>query len=461
LADASRTIRERARIRGIPSLADAVAATGAVAVAIGVLLMAVDVHAAQSGVAAETAMFAGLVLAGYLVLIFAPAEVHAAGVTAIVLGIPGAMGWAFLPGAHSFGDVRPFLLLTIAGWALAFVAPRSTGRTIFVGAAALFLWLWLLGEVAGTGAFSAAPLPSPPAHTIFSLRSFVGGRATVDVSDLDPTNPLYPIAVRCSEGDESACDTLYRSAPEGSDFKQFGATCGNTIPNAENAGFCDLSQSFGSTPFNSTPSLNPITPFKAASDKKSTDIGIVSAFFGVLYLGALWLLDRNSWRGLATAFVVPGFVALLTGAQSLGDAANHAWVSGVLTFVAGLAFGFVGDVTQRRFTTWAGAIAAAYGAVVVALDAVHISHSVSNGNVKLAGPGLVVCLFGVMLVGLGYLIARLFAGHPGSGSASFELIPPSPGAPAAPPPPTDAPSWPTLPPDDLPSSWPPTSPPRS
>ena len=49
MADVSRAIRERARIRGTPSLADAVAATGAVAVAIGVLLIAIDVRADHSG----------------------------------------------------------------------------------------------------------------------------------------------------------------------------------------------------------------------------------------------------------------------------------------------------------------------------------------------------------------------------------------------------------------------------
>ena len=420
------------------------------------LLIAIDVRAEHSGSGAQVAMFAGLVLAGYLVLLFAPDEVHAAGVTAIVLGIPGAFGWGFLPGARSFDDVRPFLVLTIAGWVVAFVAPRTRGRTVFVGVAALFLWLWILGEVAGTSAFSAAPLPSPPRHTLFSLEALVTERGAVDLVDLDPTDPLYPLAVRCDSGDGSACDELYRSAPEGSDFKEFGATCGNTSADAENAGFCSLSESFGNGggSFGTTPSSNPITPLATASDDKSFDIGIVSAFFGVVYLGALWLLDRNRWRGLATAFVLPGLVALLTGAQSLGNAASHAWVAGVLTFVAGLGFGFVGDVTQRRFATWAGAVAAAYGALTVALDAVHISHSLSNGDVKLAGPGLVVCLFGAMLVGLGYLIARFLARRLGDGPPPFEVVAPGPSGFG----PADGPAaWPNLRPSEPPPAWPPAS----
>ena len=260
--------------------------------------------------------------------------------------------------------------------------------------------------MAGTGAFSAAPIPSPPAHTLFSLESFARVRATVTIGDLDPLNPLYPLAQECSFGDGASCDALYRQAPAGSDFQQFAATCGNASPGIDHAGNCaDLGTI---QPGQSIPNVSPISPaITAATGDKSFDIGLVSAFFGVLYLMALFVLDRAQLRGLATAFVVPGFVALLTGTQSLGNAAHHAWVGGLLTFVAGIGIGLVGDLTGRRFTTWAGGFAVALGALIVALDASHISHSVRNGSVELAGPGLIVVSFGAGLVATAYVLSQL------------------------------------------------------
>ncbi len=446
MSDRGGSLGVTVRARGVPALGQAVSATGGAAVALGVLLVSIDIRAENPGRAAPTALFAALVVAGYLVVALGPRETHPAGVTAVVLGIPGALGWGLLPGARSFGDIRPFLVLTIMGWLVAFALPRTRGRTIFVAAAAVLVWLWILGEVSGTGAYSAAPIPSPPAHTLFSLQSLAGERSTVALGDLDSTDPLYPLAQQCDSGDEAACDTLFHSAPAGSDFQQFGATCGNTQPSTNLGGTCELrgNSSVGG-PTLPLPNLGSGSLARTTSNK-TFDIGLVSALFGVAYLGALYLLDRAGWRGLATAFVVPGFVALVTGAQSLGEAAHHAWATGAFTFVAGLVIGVVGDRTGRRFTTWAGGLTVALGGLTVALDAAHISHAVSNGNVKLAGPGLIVMAFGVGLVALAFVIAQLLR-HPGGGGASSgDDAGPMFGAPGsgAPAPGPEPPGWPTL-----------------
>jgi len=154
-------------------------------------------------------------------------------------------------------------------------------------------------------------------------------------------------------------------------------------------------------------------------------------FFGVTYLGALFVLDRARWRGMATAFAIPGIVALVTGTQSLGNAAHHASVGGALTFVAGLGIGVVGDRTHRRFTTWAGGIIAALGGLTVALDSAHIFRATSGGSVKLAGPGLIVISFGVGLIATAFIVGQLLR-RPGA--------PPESEPPAVPP--VDAaPSW--------------------
>jgi hypothetical protein len=181
---------------------------------------------------------------------------------------------------------------------------------------------------------------------------------------------------------------------------------------------------------------------------------------------------------LATAFVVPGFVALLSGTESLGLAAHHAWVGGLLTLVAGLGIGFVGDRTKRRFTTWAGAVAAAFGTLTVALDTAHISRAFGASNVKLAGPGLIVIGFGVGLVALAVVLAGLL-GWPGEmtpgarpptaftpssqtgarpplhapTAGSSAVWDPSPWQPSPPPPGDEPPP----PPSDPGPSWPPSA----
>ena len=220
----------------------------------------------------------------------------------------------------------------------------------------------MIGEAAGTDAYSAAPIPSPPAHTTFSLSAL---HDQVTIGDLDTTNLLYPIARQCDLTHGSACDTLYDQSEPGSNFEEFADTCGNTQPTGSGDQCADLSGGLGSqTPFPTTPSpfngggIVPGTVGAGSSDK-SLEIGLVSLLFGIVYIGALFALDRRRWHGLGTALVIPGVLALFTGTEVLGNAAHHVWVGGLLTFVAGVAFALVGDFGGRRFTAWAGGVFAA------------------------------------------------------------------------------------------------------
>src|SRR5262249_38979774 len=151
-----------------------------------------------------------------------------------------------------FADIRPFLILTIVGLGLCWIAPLTRGKAIFVGVALVVLWLWMIGEAAGTDAYSAAPIPSPPAPTTFSLSAF-SEQASVSLHDLDPTDPLYPLAQECASGDNAACDSLYISATSGSDFQEFAASCGGTF--AGPPGDCEGLSSTSPSTFPST--LNP------------------------------------------------------------------------------------------------------------------------------------------------------------------------------------------------------------
>jgi len=449
MADAALLLGARAHERGVPAASDAIAFTGGLGIAAGVLILTADMYAHDHGRGPGVALFVVLIAVGYLTLSFLPRPTHPAAVTLIVAGVPGALGWWLLPGADRFADVRPFLLLTILGWAACWVAPRTRGRTIFVGAALLILWLWAIGEAAGTDAYSAAPIPSPPPHTTLSLSAL---HAEVTIDDLDATNALYPIAQRCNDGDGSACDTLYDQAEPGTDFEAFADTCGNTLPVGFGGQCTFVGGDFGGEePFGTVPPSfgGELVPGEvgAGSSDKSLQIGLVSLLFGLVYGGALFAFDRRRWHGLGTALVVPGFLALFTGTQVLGNAAHHAWTGGLLTFVAGVAFALVGDYGGRRFTTWAGGALAAFGVYVFAGDVTNFEKSFNDFNPSLARPAWITIGSGVALVVFALVIAALRSRYPGGGS------------PPAPEPPPFAPAFaPNLPPP--PPPWAPSSAPE-
>ncbi len=455
--DKNALLGARAAERSAPAASDAVAFTGAIGIAVGVLLLSGDFSTHGHGRWPGVALFAVLIAVGFLALSLLPPETHPAAVTLIVVGVPGVFGWWLLPNAHKFADIRPFLILTILGWVVCFVAPRTRGRTIFVGAALLLLWLWMLGEAAGTDAYSAAPIPSPPAHTTFSLSALQG---QVAVTDLDPTNSLYPTALSCSYGDGSACDTVYDNAEPGSDYEEFGDTCGNTQPAGSGDQCAQLEGGGFSLPGPSDTSPSPFTGglepgnFGTGSSDKSLEIGIVSLLFGIAYTGALWMLDRRRYFGLGTALVVPGFLALFTGTEVLGNAAHHVWFGGVLTLVAGLAFALVGDFGGRRFTAWAGAVFAAFGLYLFAGDVTNFKRSFGSVHANLARPALITIGFGIALVLLAWLIAMVrvhYTGPGRSGGGSF----------GPPPTPPQNPGFPSDPLDTIRPGWPPPVPPPS
>ncbi len=460
--------------RNAPAASDAVAFTGGLGIAVGVLLLTIDMNTHGHGRWPGIALFAVLVAVGYLALGLLPRQLHPAAVTLIVAGVPGAVGWWILPHAHRFADIRPFLILTIVLWVACFIVPRTRGRTIFVAAVLLLFWLWMLGEAAGTDAYSAAPIPSPPAHTTFSLSALHG---EISLTNLDPTNPLYPIALQCNTGSGSACDNVYDNAEPGSDFEQFGDTCGNTQPAGSGDQCAQLSSggfnggTFGTAPSTFPGGIVPGTVGNGSSDK-SLEIGLVSLLFGIVYVGTLWALDRRRLHGFGTAFVIPGFYALFTGTEVLGNAAHHVWVGGLLTLVGGIAFALVGDFGGRRFSAWAGGVAAAVGVYLFAGDVTNFKKSFGDFNPNVARPAWITIGFGVALVALAWMIASVRSQYSGptrssAGGPPFPLPPDAP--PPSPPPgfappadPTRFPAWPpAAPPPPSPPWQPPPEPPPS
>src|SRR5213592_3890735 len=104
MADPETLLGARAHDRNTPAAADAIAFTGGIGIAAGVLLLSIHAFTHGDGRPTGVALSAVLIVVGYFALGALPRETHAAAVTLIVTGVPGTLGWWLLPGAHRFAD---------------------------------------------------------------------------------------------------------------------------------------------------------------------------------------------------------------------------------------------------------------------------------------------------------------------------------------------------------------------
>jgi hypothetical protein len=423
----------RGGARPAASFSDALSAGGGILVWIGALLIGLDLYGENGDGWPGALLFLGLGVIAGIVLRSAPREVEPAAVSTLVLSVPSVYGFLIFPSVDSFGDVRGFFALTIATYAVLFFVWKTRGRPVFLGLAAALLWLWVLGEVADTGAYSAAPIPSPPYATPAAFldaarggdidaRGAGFGSPDVTLDDLDRSDPLYPLAESCAEGDFTACDALWTESELGSDFETFAESCGGddseTYPCASDrsddvdggvdrdfdGGFGDdLGEELLPTP--SDPF--EVTPL-GEQDDQALEIGLVSLLFGAAYLAAVRVLDRRRSVAFATALVLPAITALVTAAAALGDASGWAVLGGLLTFAVGVAFGVVGFAGRdRRFTSWGGGITASIGALVIAAD---VSPTSAAGDTdELTATGLIVLAFGLAVAGAAWFARRVLA----------------------------------------------------
>jgi hypothetical protein len=310
-------------------------------------------------------MFAGLGVIAWIASGAIPRAARPGCVAVIASAVPAMLGFVFFPEADSLGDLRPFFIVAIALWIALYFAPRTRGRALFVGLALVLFWVWIAGEVIGPD--DAASLPLQPESSV-----------TFDSPPLCEVTP----------------DTLPSEFGECDSFSQYDVTSGDV------AG-------------------PPIAPFffspfsiSSASDKR-LEIGIVSTMIAIADLGAMALLDRARLRGLATAFVVAGVLALETGIAALASWTDRLWAAGLLTLAAGVALGLAGQLGGRRLTTWLGGAVAALGTVLVAFDVTRIDSSFGGtASPKLVGPGLTVMAFGAVLMAFAWFVARTTRGEP-------------------------------------------------
>ncbi len=125
-----------------------------------------------------------------------------------------------------------------------------------------------------------------------------------------------------------------------------------------------------------------------------------------MYLLGVVVLDTRGKRGVATAAVLPGVIALVAAVIFFGNLANSTIVAGALSVAAGLLCGSVGAQSHRRFMLWTGALLATVGALFFAGRITQAS--TSGGNSHTASVfGAFAILFGVVMIVVAMLVGRL------------------------------------------------------
>jgi hypothetical protein len=120
-----------------------------------------------------------------------------------------------------------------------------------------------------------------------------------------------------------------------------------------------------------------------------TTIGAVSLLIGLLYYLAVFALDRRRLAGAGTGFVVAAFFATVAGIAALSPDMGQAGTGAVL-LVLGVALGWLGARSERRFTTWAWTAAAVVGVLLVLEKVIGAGHAAVGGIVLIAVGALVV-----------------------------------------------------------------------
>jgi hypothetical protein len=356
--------------RATPWFANAIAGGAGALGAIGVIAFGIDLYPKNGHDVgwAGLALCVVLVAAGLVLVVALPTLLSSAGIAMIAIGVAGAMAFVQFPRVHSVGDLRPFFAVTIVAWLLGFAFGPARARPLLLSLALLFALTWATVEVADVN--TASRVPFVPSFT-FGSGSRSGGSTTFTTNPDGSINPdLFPPST--------------------------GFTIGQ--PHEPNFG----------------------------------EIGGVSLAFGVVYLFGVALLDARGRRGIATAVVLPGVVAMVDAVIFLGAEAKSIVVAGLLSVAAGLFVGSVGTQSHRRFTVWVGAFGATVGAVLLAGKVTDSTTGGGSNSHTASVFGAFAIVFGVAMVAVAALVARLLR-EPQTGddrvAASMPSDPPPPPTP--------------------------------
>jgi hypothetical protein len=353
--------------RGTPWFGHALAAGGGALIAIGLIAIGGDVYPEGSDdpgwVGALLSL--ALVVVAYVVMLRAPSLVRSACTAAIAIGVAAAIAFLVFPGVDGFDDLRGFFVVTIAAWVAAFLVGPTRGRSLFLGLALLLLFVWVEVEVTDIPVVDAFFDPFGVAT------EFDGGAESFDSFDEPGEDPF---------GEDSFGDDPFPEDP------------------------------FGETPLDETPFADPTE----IEDPNWGEQGAVAGMFAVVYLLAVAVLDNRGRHGIATAFVLPGIVALSYAVSALGSEADSVYVGALLSVAAGLFAGAVGARTHRRFTVWWGAFFATVGALLFAGQITDDTAGGDDGDNIATVFGLLAVVFGLVMVTLA-LAVRQVLGEPAAG----------------------------------------------
>ncbi len=199
----------------------------------------------------------------------------------------------------------------------------------------------------------------------------------------------------------------------------------------------DTGSGSGSSTFTTNPdgSISPdsFPPIVGEPHKPNDgEIGGVALAFGIVYLIGVAVLDARGRRGIATAAVLPGVIAMVEAVIFLGAEAKSVIVAGLLSVAAGLFVGSVGTQSHRRFTVWVGAFAATVGAVLLAGKVTDSTTSGGSNSHAASVYGAFAIVFGAVMVAVAALVARLLR-EPATGDDPAAASTPSePSPPPAP-----------------------------
>jgi hypothetical protein len=124
-------------------------------------------------------------------------------------------------------------------------------------------------------------------------------------------------------------------------------------------------------------------------------VGGISLAFGIGYLLLAWWLDRTGRHGPATPLALVGLLVVLAGIAAFSPDIEQIG-SGLLLIVVGALVAIYGGGHERRFTTWTGALAAGFGAVLVLAKILEDTSSPVSG--------IWLTVLGVLLVAGGALL---------------------------------------------------------
>jgi hypothetical protein len=319
----------RARQRPEPRMWVAIAAVGCALAVAGLFVISGDAQAGDGD--GDGSPVTGIVLsllvvvAGYaLMRLLREAPAASAGVTAVILGLPGLAFFLTV----DIDDVPPFSLEAVLGlpalaWGISYVVGPGRGRPVLLGFALVFAWLFVLQVVED-------PFEDLRPGSLFGGDVF--GDPTVDDGFGDP----------------------------GFD---------------DDFGDPTFDEELGDPTFDEEVSQTEVVD---AGPSAST-IGWLSVVFGVGYLVAARALDRRGLAGAGTPFVVAGHAALIFGLLVLSDELGAAGI-GVVLVVAGVVVSRLGAVSGRRVTTIIGAAEIGIGTVAVLGDALEDASATSVGT---------------------------------------------------------------------------------